>query len=81
VDYKFKIGDLVNVDLIDSFGKIISIEEAPNKLKKLVGVNGDLPLYKIDIGNGIFITTTEDSLEEIKIEQAPNDNLEQKLNT
>jgi hypothetical protein len=81
MDSKFKIGDLVNVDILDTFGKIVSIEQASSKLKKVVGVNGDLFLYRIDIGNGIFITTTEDSLEEIKVEQAPNDNLEQKLNT
>lgn len=81
MDYKFKIGDLVIVDILDTFGKIVSIEEAPNKLKKIVGVDNELLLYRIDIGNGIFITTTEDSLEEIKIEKAPEDNLSQKINT
>ena len=78
---KFKIGDLVIVDILDTFGTIVSIEEAPQKLKKIVGIKDELRLYRIDIGNGIFITTTEDSLEELKIEQAPIDNFEQKLNT
>lgn len=77
----FNIGDFVLVDLLDTSGKIVSIEEAPEKLKKIVGVREKLILYRVDIGNGVFITTTEDSLEKIKIQQAPKDNLEQKLNT
>lgn len=74
---KFSIGDFVDIDILGLAGKIVSIEEATEKLKKLTESNEDFLLYKIEIDSGIFVTTTEDSLEKITAGRANNEELSQ----
>jgi len=62
---KFNIGDFVDIDILGLSGKIVSIDEATEKLKKLTESKEDFLLYKVEISSGILVTTTEDSLEKI----------------
>ena len=77
----FKVGDFVFVDLIKEAGKIIAIENASPKLKEIIEATEEVILYRVDIGDGILITTTEDSLELLVVQQAPIDELQQKINS
>jgi hypothetical protein len=71
---KFSIGDVVDIDILGLTGKIVSIDEATEKLKKLTETKEDFLLYKVEIDSGIFVTTTEDSLEKITAGRAKEDN-------
>lgn len=78
---KFNIGDFVEVDLLSLSGKITKIEEATEKLKRLVESKEDFLLYKVEIARGVFITTTEDSLTKLEVGRAKEDNTAQDFNT
>lgn len=78
---KFNIGDFVEVDLLSLSGKITKIEEATEKLKRLVESKEDFLLYKVEIARGVFITTTEDSLTKLEVGRAKEDNTAQNFNT
>jgi hypothetical protein len=75
---KFSIGDFVDIDILGLSGKIVSIDEATEKLKKLTESKDDFLLYKVEISSGILVTTTENSLEKIVAGRADNEELIQK---
>ncbi len=60
---KFKVGDMVNMSFFNFCGKVISIEQASDKIKELTEIDDDFILYKIEISSGVFMTTNEESLE------------------
>jgi len=74
---KFNIGDFVDIDILGLSGKIVSIDEATEKLKKLTESKEDFLLYKVEISSGILVTTTEDSLEKIVAGRAEEEEISQ----
>lgn len=66
----FKIGDYVSLKYFDFSGKIVSINDAPKEVMKFFSDdNSLLKVYKIEIEDNCFITTTEDGIELIKPER------------
>lgn len=66
---QFNIGDGVCINFMDFCGKIVSIDTVSDKLSKMAGFEKGVLLYKIQIHDHYYITTTEDALEQLKPER------------
>lgn len=62
----FEIGDYVNIISFDLGGEVVSIQKLPEALLEFFGIEyTDMITYKIKIGEGEYITTSEDNLEKL----------------
>lgn len=62
MDYQFKIGDAVCVEILDICGRVVSIELPNDNFIRFAGFQEDVPLYKVKVTDSYFITTTGEAL-------------------
>lgn len=65
---QFAVGETVKLIYFELVGKIISIELAPD-FEFLENSEEDVVLYKMEISQGCYVTTTIEGLEKIKPER------------
>jgi hypothetical protein len=68
MEHNFKVGDKVSLLFFDLAGTIVSISSPPKSLLDFVGMeeSEDFLLYKVEVNDGCFVTTSVEGLEPIK---------------